>query len=95
MVQHNCMDTISGSPQSYAQSPLSGARAGLSWRMWLAQGRALLVGDARRLWAVMLTWQRRAHERAHLAGLDDRMLADIGLTRSEASRIARKPFWKA
>jgi len=36
----------------------------------------------------------KARQRAALKNLDDRMLKDIGLTREQAMREARKPFWK-
>ena len=39
-------------------------------------------------------WRRRAHERAELARLDDTMLRDIGLTRSDAEFLSNKPFWR-
>ncbi|HEV8679582.1 MAG TPA: DUF1127 domain-containing protein [Stellaceae bacterium] len=39
-------------------------------------------------------WRRRSRERAQLAALDDRMLKDIGLTRSDREFLANKPFWK-
>jgi uncharacterized protein YjiS (DUF1127 family) len=32
--------------------------------------------------------------RQALLDLSDRMLDDIGITREDAERIARKPFWK-
>jgi uncharacterized protein YjiS (DUF1127 family) len=41
----------------------------------------------------VLTWRARARERWELAGLDDRMLHDIGLTRADVDREYRKPFW--
>ena len=37
---------------------------------------------------------RRIRARAELAGLDDRMLQDIGITRAEAKSLSRKPFWR-
>ncbi len=40
-------------------------------------------------------WFRRRTERAELASLDERALADIGISRSEAMVEAGKPFWKA
>jgi uncharacterized protein YjiS (DUF1127 family) len=40
-------------------------------------------------------WRRRAHDRAELVRLDDRMLKDIGLTRSDAEFLSNKPFWRA
>jgi uncharacterized protein YjiS (DUF1127 family) len=36
----------------------------------------------------------KARQRGLLEGLDDRMLADIGITREQAEREARKPFWR-
>jgi len=39
-------------------------------------------------------WRRRAHDRAELVRLDDRMLKDIGLTRSDAEFLSNKPFWR-
>ncbi len=44
---------------------------------------------------ILLLWQRRANQRHALAGLDDRMLCDLGLSRSQATMEARKPFWRA
>ncbi len=37
----------------------------------------------------------RSRERQFLAGMDARMLRDIGVTPYEASEEARKPFWRA
>jgi uncharacterized protein YjiS (DUF1127 family) len=39
-------------------------------------------------------WRRRAHGRAELARLDDRMLRDIGITRADAEFLINKPFWR-
>jgi uncharacterized protein YjiS (DUF1127 family) len=39
-------------------------------------------------------WRRRAKERAELAALDDRMLADLGISRAEAQFLSNKPFWR-
>ena len=49
---------------------------------------------AARLLATILAWRRRARDRAELAALDDRMLADIGLSRAEAEFLGNKPFWR-
>ena len=38
---------------------------------------------------------RRSVDRKHLLDLDDRLLADIGLSRADVEREAGKPFWKA
>ena len=47
------------------------------------------------IWDTLCLWQARVWERAHLAALDDRMLKDIGLSRSGAYRETAKPFWRA
>ena len=39
-------------------------------------------------------WRARSRERRHLAGLDERMLRDIGITRLDAARECAKPFWR-
>jgi uncharacterized protein YjiS (DUF1127 family) len=36
----------------------------------------------------------KARQRRMLLELDDRLLKDIGVTREQAMREARKPFWK-
>jgi uncharacterized protein YjiS (DUF1127 family) len=41
-----------------------------------------------------MRWYDRYLQRRALAELDDRMLRDIGLTRSQAEREIRKPFWR-
>lgn len=43
---------------------------------------------------LVLAWQERATERAHLATLDDRLLRDIGLSRSDVERESSLPFWR-
>lgn len=43
----------------------------------------------------ILEWRERARQRDLLAGLDDRMLRDIGLTRADVMCEASKPFWRA
>jgi uncharacterized protein YjiS (DUF1127 family) len=54
------------------------------------------LGDAT-AWAFakVREWRRRSHERAQLAGLDDRMLRDIGLSHADREFLANKPFWRA
>ena len=39
-------------------------------------------------------WIERTRQRQALAELDDHMLRDIGVTRVEAARECRKPFWR-
>lgn len=42
----------------------------------------------------LLLWRTRRRERGSLARLDDRLLADIGLTRLDQDRECNKPFWR-
>jgi uncharacterized protein YjiS (DUF1127 family) len=47
-----------------------------------------------RFFTTLRVWRRRAHERGRLGALSEWTLADIGITREEADRRSRKPFWK-
>ncbi len=42
--------------------------------------------------AAALAWQDRARDRRALAELDDRTLADVGLTRADVARQMARPF---
>jgi uncharacterized protein YjiS (DUF1127 family) len=53
---------------------------------------AMSVAGAADLFA---RWRRRAADREHLLTLDDGMLRDIGLSRSDIETEAGKPFWRA
>lgn len=52
------------------------------------------LGLLARIFERLLLWQERAAQRHALAGLDDRMLKDVGLTRAQALHEAGKPFWR-
>ncbi|HET8727750.1 MAG TPA: DUF1127 domain-containing protein [Alphaproteobacteria bacterium] len=39
-------------------------------------------------------WRSRARSRAHLAQLDEHLLRDIGIDRSEREQEVEKPFWQ-
>ena len=58
------------------------------------RGRRVGSDVAGRVLAIFRDWRRRAHDRAELATLDDRMLKDIGLTRTDAEFLSNKPFWR-
>lgn len=47
-------------------------------------------------WALgtLCVFRERARQRAALASLDERLLADVGLTREQARQEIRKPFWR-
>jgi uncharacterized protein YjiS (DUF1127 family) len=67
-----------------------------------AERPARLAGILRKLGAMVESERRRqfwlelekARQRGLLKDLDDRMLRDIGLTREQATREARKWFWQ-
>ena len=48
-----------------------------------------------RAFTKLLEWQERAEQRGHLAGMDERMRKDIGISHADALREADKPFWRA
>ena len=41
----------------------------------------------------MLAWQERVRNRRELAELDDRTLADVGLTRADIDEQVARPVW--
>lgn len=61
-------------------------------RRWAAM--EALDDAARAVAATLREWRRRARDRAELATLDPRTLADIGLTRCDAEFLINKPFWR-
>lgn len=52
------------------------------------------AGRLRLLVETLLLWQERASQRQELARLDDRMLRDIGISRTEVACECAKPFWR-
>ena len=58
----------------------------------LSSGSA--VGLLRRCFGSLPEWDRRARERGQLRTLDDRALADLGLTRGDILREVEKHFWQ-
>lgn len=49
---------------------------------------------ARGLLTIIGTWIQHSRQRRALANLDDHLLRDIGVSRSEATREIDKPFWR-
>jgi uncharacterized protein YjiS (DUF1127 family) len=47
-----------------------------------------------RVLATLREWRRRVRDRSRLGELDERMLKDIGLTRTDAEFLMNKPFWR-
>jgi uncharacterized protein YjiS (DUF1127 family) len=55
------------------------------------------LGSTNSLWEwlhIISWWMERSHQRRDLAKLDDRLLDDIGITRSAAAGEIAKPFWR-
>ena len=52
------------------------------------------AGFALRLVVAFVKWEDRRRTRVHLKHLDDHLLDDIGLTRAEAHKEFRRPFWE-
>jgi uncharacterized protein YjiS (DUF1127 family) len=48
-----------------------------------------------RIRATLALWRHRMRQRDELAGLNDHMLRDIGLTRGDVVWEVAKPFWRA
>jgi uncharacterized protein YjiS (DUF1127 family) len=64
----------------------------LIWRLFVPGSGLRLV--ALRVIARLLEWQERSRQRAMLATIDEHLLRDLGLTRSEAQEEYQKPFWR-
>ena len=67
------------------------ARAGLA-ALWVGD---LILALMWRAAVALVTWQERARQRRHLASLDDYLLRDLGLSRSDVYAELRKPFWES
>ena len=52
------------------------------------------TGQWGRLSALPVVWAMRRRTRRTLSELDDRQLADVGLTRRQALLESAKPFWQ-
>jgi len=56
--------------------------------------REAAAGLIDRVVATLRQWRQRARARRELAGLDDYLLHDIGVSRSQAQYESGKPFWQ-
>ena len=76
-------------------SPLHGALTSRSLHEpWLLKGWKALYAALEGAVDTILTWHERARMRRQLLTLDDRLLKDIGITRTQAFGEAEKPFWR-
>jgi uncharacterized protein YjiS (DUF1127 family) len=60
---------------------------------WFA-GRSRTAAHVASALRSLLTWSERARQRRALLALDDRLLKDIGLSRSDVAQECMKPFWR-
>lgn len=81
------IDTIRGSRRASFGAPLRPGHAGRRFGGWRFGSVLETVVET------IYAWQCRADERRSLMSMDDRMLKDIGVSRSQAEEEARKPFW--
>lgn len=85
----DCIDTIP--LRGLGSGPLEG------FATWLSGGilRVARFGDRVTVAGLesLLTWRERARQRKALAGLNDRMRRDIGLSGADIHRESTKPFW--
>lgn len=65
-----------------------------SRRVWWSGAGAAVTRFLHRVIDLLLEWNERTRQRRRLARLDDRLLADLGLSRVDAEQEARKPFWR-
>ncbi|HEX6119268.1 MAG TPA: DUF1127 domain-containing protein [Dongiaceae bacterium] len=54
-----------------------------------------LVPALDRMIEAPIAWLERMRERRQLAGLNDAMLKDIGVSRADVEHVVEKPFWRA
>jgi uncharacterized protein YjiS (DUF1127 family) len=83
MKQHDCTDAIG----QVHRLPVEPPALGQLWLAWLAS-------HLQRLPDQLLVWLDRSRQRRHLGAMDDRMLRDIGLSRTSAWAETRKWFWQ-
>jgi uncharacterized protein YjiS (DUF1127 family) len=83
MKSSGCMDTLGWAPRLPAAPPALG-------RLWLGW----LASRLRRLPDQVLMGLERSRQRRQLGQLDQRMLRDIGVSRSAAFAETRKWFWQ-
>jgi uncharacterized protein YjiS (DUF1127 family) len=79
MEQRHCADTIG----QVSHLPLEPPELGQLWLVWLAARIDQL-----------LLWLDRSRQRRRLGELDDRMLRDIGLSRTTVWAEQQKWFWQ-
>lgn len=60
----------------------------------LGRSESNIFPAVNRLFAVLDLWNKRQIERKQLAGVDERLLKDMGISSYQANREIKKPFWR-
>lgn len=75
---------------------MAGAPEPEAWRdEGAARRRTAGGGSLAHLCDLLLAWAERSRQRRTLAGLNDALLKDLGISRADADAECRKPFWRA
>ncbi len=77
---------------SVMASRVKGLAAGR--RSWQDSGLARMIHGVMVVRRRLAIWGQRYRTRQVLARMDDRLLKDIGLSRTEALQESDKPFWR-
>ncbi len=72
------------------QADVADIKDGFGWTAWLRAGWALAQRDLIRVLTLLDGALERRRQRRFLAGLDDRALADMGLSRADVWRESSK-----
>jgi len=64
------------------------------WTQWEWQRTTARQPRWREVLGCISLWRDRARQRRQLAALDERSLADIGISRCDVRRECDKPFWE-
>lgn len=62
--------------------------------IWAYQVINFVESTMNQLTKTVSTWRTRNRDRIYLAKMNDRLLRDIGMTRTEAENEANKYFWQ-
>jgi uncharacterized protein YjiS (DUF1127 family) len=62
--------------------------------VFIAELPCTLLAQIKSAFVLLTVWQQRYEMRRHLRTLDDRLLADMGMSEVARRLEASKPFWK-
>jgi uncharacterized protein YjiS (DUF1127 family) len=88
--QSYCIDTISA---NLITSPYTGKSIMALWQEVLKATTIWLAMSLLSVAEILFIFLERNSQRKALGALDDRLLKDIGISRTAATQEADKPFW--